>query len=99
MRWIIALVSFRFQITFRFDRRHATRPGRRNRLPIRPVLHVACMEDALAARTRAAMRNDVAIRIQVDLPDEGGRIRNVPDRNEEAVDRLHLAAVRLTPAQ
>ena len=83
-----ALVSLRFQKSFGFDRRHATRARRRDGLPVDPVLHIPRMEDAGYIGSRAALRQDVAIFIGQDLAAKHRGVGNVADGHEETVDIL-----------
>src|SRR5580658_9021777 len=101
MRSIIMLVSFRFQKSFRFYRRHAARAGRRDGLPVQAVLHVARVKYAGNVGARAALREDVALGIGIDLSLEDARVRDVPDGHEEAVYRLvpRLAADGIAQAR
>src|SRR5947207_15101628 len=77
-----------FKIPLRFDGGHASCTRSRNRLAIRTVLNVTRVEHARDIRARASMRNNVAVRIQVDLPLERLGIGDVADRNEKAAHVL-----------
>src|SRR4051812_44014711 len=83
------LVRVRFAVlrepSFRVDRRAA--PGARggDRLPVGAVDQVAGREDAVQVRVRAAaLGDDVAVLVQLDLPLHELAARVVADRDEEA---------------
>src|SRR5437667_7451085 len=93
-----------FKKSLRIERRHASRTGTRDRLPVHMIGHVAGGEYARdAGRGRvtlvASMHADVAID-HVDLAFEYRRVRRVPDRDKEARDRdvLFLAVARVPEA-
>lgn len=75
------------QKTLRFERRHATHPGRRHGLAKYLVFHVARREHAIDTRARRIRRRaDVAFVIHIELAlEQFGRGR-MSDRDEEAVD-------------
>ena len=79
-------MTFRFEKPLHFDRRHAARARRRDRLAVGAVLHVARVEHAGDIGPRAALREDVAVGIEFDLPDERLGVGNVADGDEESVD-------------
>src|SRR5271167_245482 len=60
-------VPFFFQQAFRFKRRHAPGTGRRDGLTIGAVFDITGMEHALDVRSRPAVRNDIAVRIEVQF--------------------------------
>src|ERR1017187_6056700 len=82
------LVSFRFQISFRFYRGHAARAGRGNGLAVSPVLHVAGMENARDAGARAALGDDITVGIGLDLAFEYLGVGNMADGHEEPIHVL-----------
>ncbi len=63
-----ASVSFGVQEALGFYCRHATGGGGGNRLTVYPVLYVAGVEDAWNARPRAAVGDNVAVRVKLELP-------------------------------
>src|SRR2546423_4155140 len=63
------------------DRRHAAAPRGRDGLPVDAVLDVPGDEDALDARA-GAVGEDVAVRVEVQLPAEELGVRRVADRDE-----------------
>ena len=79
-------MPFGFQKPLHFDGGHASGARRGDRLPIGPVLHVAGMKNARDVGARAAMGNDVAVGIEIDLAGERRGVRDVADGDEEAVD-------------
>src|SRR6476469_4413437 len=86
-------MSFGFEETFDFDCSHATRAGCRYCLPVDTILHVTGVENPSHAGAGATVRNDIAVFIELDVPDERFRVRNVSDGYEETV---HVFAVGLT---
>src|SRR5262245_62209851 len=76
-----------FEEAFGIERRHAARACGRDRLPIDVVLYIAGGEDARHARLRARAREDVSVLVELDLSHEQRRVRRVPDRDEDAVER------------
>src|SRR5580704_4560181 len=78
-------VSLRFQHSFGFDGCHAACAGGRNRLAVNAILHVACMEHAGNIGARAAMGEQVAVRIEIELAFEHLRVRDMADRDEQPV--------------
>ena len=62
-------MAFGFKKPFDLDGCHAAGPGCGNGLPVGAVLDVAGMKDAGDAGARAAHGDDVAIRVELDLPD------------------------------
>ena len=59
-----------FQVAFGVEGGHAARAGRRDGLAVGMVLHVAAGEDARHAGLRAVVRQDVAVRVELDLARE-----------------------------
>src|SRR5271170_3245742 len=64
------LVAFGFQKPLHFDGGHASGARRSDRLAIRPVLDVAGVKNARDVGARAAVRDDVAVGIEIDLAGE-----------------------------
>src|SRR6185436_14491186 len=60
-------MSFRFEEALGFHGRHATGAGRRNRLPVTAVLHVARVKHAGNIGSRAAFGQNVAVGVRIDL--------------------------------
>src|SRR5437762_9017000 len=58
------------EIMFRVDRRHASRARGGDRLPVDVILRVAARKHARHARLRSVVRDDVAVRVHLDLPAE-----------------------------
>ena len=85
-------MAFGFEEAFDFDRCHAAGAGSGDGLAVDPVLHVPGMKDAFHVGAGSAVRDDVAIFIEIDLPDERLGIRDMTDRDEEPV---HVFAVAL----
>ena len=83
----VRLMAFRFQESFCFNSRHAARAGSGDGLPIGAVLHVASVENAGDVRPCAALGDDVAVGVKRDLAIQEFRIRDMPNSDEEAVDR------------
>ncbi len=79
---------------FRLNGGHT--PGARggNRLTVRPVLNVARVKDSGDVSSRPTFRNNVAIRIEVDLPGERLGVGNVADGQKEAADLLVPNSIR-----
>src|SRR5262245_9211160 len=75
------------QITLGIERGHTARAGGGDRLAVDVILHVASRKHAGHARLRAVLRLDVAVGVQIDLPDEQRGVRCVPDGDEHAVER------------
>ena len=75
-----------FQILLGVDRRHAAGAGGGNRLTVDVILDVARGEDARDVGARAVVRQDVAVRVHLELTLEERRVRRVADRDEHAVD-------------
>src|SRR4051812_24603251 len=92
-------MSFRFEKSFYFDGRHAARAGGRDGLAIGAVLDVARVKDARDVGARAAFGEDVAVGVGFDLPAKNLGVRDVADREEEAVDFLIPYRVGLQVAQ
>ena len=67
--------------------------GGGDRLPVDVILDVAAGEHAGDARLRAVVRDDVAVRVELELAAEERRVRRVADRHEHAGHR-HLAFAR-----
>src|SRR6476659_2961503 len=88
-----------FKIPLRFDGGHASCTRSRDRLAIYPVLNVTRVEHARDIRARSSVRDDISVRIQVDLSLERLGIRNVADGHEEAADILLPNPVRLQVAK
>ncbi len=63
-------MPFGFQKPLHFDGGHASGARGGNGLPIGPVLDVAGVKNAGDVGARAAMRNNIAVRIQIDLAGE-----------------------------
>src|SRR5581483_9966346 len=96
-RPLVAL--FRGEQPLGVERRHTAGARRRHRLAIDVILHVAGGEDAADVRLgRAGLRDEIAGVVVVELVDEELRVRVVPDRDEDAVDRElpRLARDRVT---
>ena len=77
-----------FEQTLGFDCRHAAGAGRRNRLTVDAVLHVARVKNAVDIGSRAPVRDEVAVRIQIELAPKNLGIRDMTDRDKETV---HIA--------
>ena len=60
-------MSFCFEQTLGFNRCHAAGAGRGDGLAVNAVLHVARMENAVDIGARAAMRNHIALGIEIEL--------------------------------
>src|SRR5690242_19410848 len=84
------LLSFSFQKALRFDCGHATRACRGNGLPVASVLLVAGVKHTLYVGACAAMRDDIAVCIELELAGERPRVRDMTDCHKKAV---HLAIV------
>lgn len=79
-------VGLLFEPPFGVNGSHTAGAGGRHRLAIGKVLHIAGRKNARHAGVgRAGLRQDVALWIEVELPDEQGRIRLVADSNEQPV--------------
>src|SRR5579863_2562752 len=78
-------MPFGFEESLYFNGRHAPCARRRDGLPICPVLHVAGVKYACYVGARAAMRNDVAVRVEIDLAHEGRGVGDVADGDEESI--------------
>src|ERR1700686_1866687 len=76
-RSIMILVSLRFEQPFRFQCTHATATRRFNPLPINAILYVAGVKYARNICPRAAVRNQISIRIEIELAFKDPRIRNM----------------------
>src|SRR6516162_179434 len=79
------LVSFRFEVPFGFQGRHATRAGSGDGLAVEAVLHVTGMKHSGDVGTRATLGNNVPLGIRLDLAVENRRVGNVSDGHEETV--------------
>jgi hypothetical protein len=62
-----ASVAFGLQEPFGFDGRHAAGARRRDGLPVSAILHVARMKYSGYVRARSAVRDDVTVRIEIEL--------------------------------
>src|SRR6185437_12902845 len=65
-----------------------------NRLPVDAILHISRVEHAVNIRARASGREQIAIRIEIELPLENLRIRTMTDRNKETIDIAHRRLAR-----
>src|SRR5678816_2580683 len=84
-----------FKVAFRFDRGHTTRARRRDGLAIRAILNVPRVEHARNIGAGSSVRNDVAVRIQVDLTLERLGVGNMTDGHEEAADTVSYTHLTL----
>src|ERR1700733_9193118 len=84
-RLYTVLVPFGFKKALGFDGGHTSSTRRCDGLSISPVLDVARVKDARHVGPRAAVRDDVAVGIEIDLSDEGRGVRNMAYGYEEAV--------------
>src|SRR5207249_4893961 len=82
------LMSFGLEKSFHFHSGHATRAGSRNGLAVCAVLHVAGMEHTGDVSARAALGENIAFGVGLDLAFENLGIRDVADGEEKAVDVL-----------
>src|SRR6266542_2797507 len=84
------------QVALGLERGHAARRGRGHGLTVDMILGVACGEDA-RHRGLGRARDDlyVLVRQELDLAAEDLRVRLMPDRDEEAVDRTLVERARL----
>src|SRR4029450_12330257 len=75
-----------FEVSLGVQRRHA--PGARCRdcLPVNVILNVPTGKDTWHARFRPIMREDVPVRVQLELIAEQRGIRRMPDRYKDATD-------------
>src|SRR5262245_5585870 len=81
------LVGQRLEVALGLHGGHAARAGRGDRLAEDVVLHVAGGEHPVDGRLRgAALGDDVAAVVEVELPLEEVRVGVVADRDEQAVD-------------
>jgi len=78
-----------------FDRGHAAGAGRGDRLPITRVHDVAAGEDAGDVRARAAVGQDIAVRVELDLAFKNFGVGLVADGHEKSAagNRLHRVRV------
>src|SRR2546430_1981976 len=76
-------MTFRFQEPLGLHGRHAARSRRRDRLPVRPVLHIARMKDAGNIGAGPTLRQDIAVGVSIDLAFEHRRVRNMADGDEK----------------
>src|SRR6266542_1334332 len=84
------------QVALGLERGHAARRGRGHGLTVDMILGVACGEDARhRGLGRARDDLDVLVRQELDLAAEDLRVRLMPDRDEEAVDRTLVERARL----
>src|SRR2546422_1957401 len=81
-------MAFRFEEALRFHRRHAAGAGRRDRLAIYAILHVARVKYARDIGPGAAFRQNVAVSVGFDLPLENGGVGDVSDGDEKSVHFL-----------
>jgi hypothetical protein len=81
-----ASVALGFEVAFGFDGGHAAGSGGGDGLAIGAVLDVTGVEDAFDVGAGAAVGDDVAVRVKVNLTDEGGGIGDVADGDKEAVN-------------
>src|SRR4051812_2197444 len=93
------LSSLLFQKLLYLKRRHASRPRRRDRLPVPPVLHVAARVDTRHARENIIARLDISVLVRVEQSLEHPRVRNVPDPQEHRARRMVPYLTRLDVPQ
>src|ERR1700732_1065150 len=92
-------MAFSFEEPLRFNRGHAAGARCRNSLAIGAILDTPGMKNASHAGARAALGNDVAVRVKLDLSVERLSIGNVPDGDEETVHVSHPGLFSLQVAQ
>ena len=74
-----------FQPAFGFNRSHAARSRRRDRLTENGILYIAACENARnVGPCGIGLSDDVSTIIKIDLTFENIRIRIVADRNEQS---------------
>ena len=83
-------MAFCFEKPLCFNRRHTTGARSGDGLAISPVLYVASVENTLDIRPGAAVRNDVAVRIEIELAGKCLGVRDVSDGDKETI---HLAVI------
>ena len=81
-------MPFRFQKAFHFDRGHTTSARRSDGLAVCAVLDVAGVKNARDIRACPAVRNDIAIAVQIQLRSERLGVRNVPNGYKKAIHFL-----------
>src|SRR3954449_4298210 len=81
-RSIMTLVSLRFEQPLSFYCRHAAGACCRNRLPVYAILHVAGVKHARDIRPRAAVREQIAIGVEIQLALKDSGIRDMADSHE-----------------
>src|SRR5258708_2381039 len=77
-------MAFRFKEALRFHRRHAAGAGRRDRLAVGAILHIARMKYSGNVRPRAAFGQNIAVSVGLDLTLEYGCVGDMPDGDEES---------------
>src|SRR5437868_1892168 len=93
---VCASVPFRFQEALCINGGHATRSCCSYGLPVRAILHIARMKDARDVRTCSAVVDNVAVGVDIELPNKSVCVRDVPDCNEKTV---HFAIVCFSRVQ
>src|SRR4051812_25127854 len=97
--WAVASVRLRFEPALGVDRRRTPGPGGRDGLSVVVVLHVAAGEHALDAGARAlALGDEVAVLLEIELPDEQIGGGPVADGHEDAGERVVVELARLQVA-
>src|SRR5271170_7401833 len=92
-------MAFSFEEPLRFDCGHAAGAGRRDGLAVGAILDIAGVKNARHAGARAALGNDVAVRVKLDLALKRFAVRNVADGDEETVHVSYPGLLRLQIAQ